>query len=662
MNSTTARSLARKGGLVLGLALSLLGPASAADAPLGIEAFTQGPIMQGADLSPSGKRFSVWTRRGGTQVLITRPVGGGEPPRALLTVDDRQIRVHWTVWANEERLIVCVSKPAINALASIVALSVDGAKSVDLVSSSAFPGTPGILPLGNTIVDMMPGDGKRILVQVAGENDTQAPDVYEVELDTGAHRLVHKAQSRVRRWFTDAAHRVRVGLRDADPRMEVLVSDPDGTNWRTGWSYAKGDEDAAHPLGFGADPHLLYISAVQDGRRSIFEMDLRDPALPRRLVLDRRGEDTSGSLVREAATGRVIGVSDSENSTTSYWDPAYRGLLDAIDKALPDRRNKLIRWSADGGRYLVASEAGNQPVQYLVGDRRQGQLGLLAESIPSLHTEVLSPQQELTLKSRDGAPLALRLTTPRGPARKPWPTVVLAQGLDYKRQTYVPFVQWLASQGVLVAELGARNHIGMDRDKATAGTRLWLEQGHEDVVDAVAWLVGQGTVDPQQVCAAGHLFGAQAVLLAAARSPASFKCVVAREPITDLVESGVNISSWRGEALAARWVGSIRNDVPRLKALSPLTHAGQIKADVLMLSRGDHLRGSNQAEEMLSALKSAGTPARLVLQPSRFLDDQETGTAQAQRLEADFFRTSTEFLRRHLLGGKAPTTQGNTLK
>ena len=73
----------------------------------------------------------------------------------------------------------------------------------------------------------------------------------------------------VHTWLADGTHRMRVGVRQEGTKIDVQICDADGRNWRTAWSFDLFDRAAVTPLGFGADPDLLYINADHDGRRAV---------------------------------------------------------------------------------------------------------------------------------------------------------------------------------------------------------------------------------------------------------------------------------------------------------------------------------------------------------------------------------------------------------
>ena len=262
------------------------------------------------------------------------------------------------------------------------------------------------------------GHGHHILLQAAVEARNPSPAVFRVNTDTGEREPVHGRSFGVRQWLTDATHRVRVGVLHQGAQVEVRVCNPDGSNWRTAWAYELLSRDAVLPLGFGPDPEHLYISADHEGRKAVFEVDLRDPALTRRLLLADAQRDVASTLLRDTASGRAVGVlgSSADGMAGRLWDPDAQALARSVDAALPGRFNRLLQYSAEGGRYLVYSSGNGQPGQYMVGDRASGTLSLVGKLYPDLAPEVMVRKQAATVTARDGLQLPVLLSLPAGVA------------------------------------------------------------------------------------------------------------------------------------------------------------------------------------------------------------------------------------------------------
>lgn len=665
--------LLQAGGVTVAAAGAPAADVPAADAPaaarprLPVEHFARLPLIDGVALAPDGRRFAALMNRGDDTLLVVRDLAGG-PMRALLKTDNRDFRFAWFRWANDQRLVVSVHYPSRRGWTEVAerrlfSIRADGSAVVNLVRRPAFAEDKHVPQFQDQVIDWLPGDGQHVLMQLADDGSLD-PAVYRVNLETARRTPVHDGRTNVQRWLTDATHRVRVGVRQHEARIEVLVCDPDGQRWRTAWAYEVFGPDTVTPLGFGADPNRLYVTALHEGRQAVFEVDLREPALPRRLLLSHPRFDIDGQLVHDPKNGDAVGIVSGlvGDAGAGFWQADHKALLQAIDRALPGRLNRLLQFSADGSRYLLHTIGNGVPGQYMVGFRDSGELTALAETYPELPTEALAPKQPVNIPARDGTVLPSYLTLPLGiePARLP--TVVLPHGgpISLDGPTFDPWVQFLANRGYAVLQVNFRGSAGFGHEHMRAGLKRWGLEMQDDLSDALQWLVARSTADPARVCIVGGSYGGFAALMGAAKTPGLYRCAVSFAGISDLVALGAHRRSFLNQqAVFERQVGSLWDDSDQLKATSPRRLAEKIQAPVLLVhGTADRNVPFEQSELMADALKRAGKVHRLVT-----LDGGDHGLGhQAHRLQ--FFRELEQFLDLHLRGGgaAAPAAKASAAK
>jgi dipeptidyl aminopeptidase/acylaminoacyl peptidase len=643
-------------GSALVLAWALLAPAVQAAPRLPTEAFAQLPQVQYLALSPDGQWTAAVMNRAAGAALVVTAVDGKTPPKALLQTDNRESRLAWVQWVRNDRLLVSLHFPdqrrGTDTLETrLVALDRDGGHRLNLLAPAPFDRA--VSQLQDQVVDWLPEDGHHVLLQAASDRRDSSPAVWRVDVDSGEREIVHSRRFGVRRWLTDRSHRVRVGVQQLGTRVEVLVCDADGSHWRSAWSYALFDGGAVQPLGFGADPDQLFIAAEHDGRRAVYAVDLRDPALQQVLQLDLSDADTVGRLLRDPPSGRAIGVAGTRDGdlAANFWDPATQALARAIDAALPDRLNRLLQFSADGTRYLLLSSGNGVPGQFLIGDRGHDVLTLLARQYPDLPPELMLRKQRLATPTRDGQPLTVYLTLPAGAAAAPLPTVLLPQGGAIARDTldFDPLAQFLAQRGYAVLQVNARAG-GAGTGPRRAGVPPPAEATQHDLGDALQWLVQRGNADPARVCIVGSGFGGQAALMAGALTPERWRCVVSLGGVSDLPDLAQHRARYlNGSDVFARQIGAPWADRQRLQDNSPRRLAAQFSAPVLLLhGTADRSVPFAQSQAMADALGAAGKSVRLVA-----LDDGDAALSHAaHRLQ--FYRELEDFLAAALTTPPAP--------
>lgn len=63
------------------------------------------------------------------------------------------------------------------------------------------------------------------------------------------------------------------------------------------WTFKAFSEDTVWPLGFDADPNILYVRAYHQGFEAIFKVNLTDPNLTKELVYANEATDVEGDLL-----------------------------------------------------------------------------------------------------------------------------------------------------------------------------------------------------------------------------------------------------------------------------------------------------------------------------------------------------------------------------
>lgn len=643
------RTAARVALLLAGL---VVGSACRAER-LPTEAFARLPFVVDASLSPSGERLALLLNTSAGRVLATRD-GPTGPLKAVLKADESKYSLAWMEWANDERLLVGVHYPDRRNFVPVtetrlLSVRYDGSDTRNLLRSVPITAGGRVSQIQDHVIDWLPDDPQHVLIELRADGSTD-PGVYRLDVDRGLRTPVHNPQRDVLRWFTDGAHRVRVGVRQRDADVEVLVCDPEGRRWRTAWHYTALSRESVTPLGFGKDPNRLYVRALHEGRQAVFEVDLADPALPRTLKLADAQRDMAGSLVVSKATGEPVGVAGA--GTAGYWDADHLAWLRAIDQRLPERVNRIVGSSRDDARYLVRSSGNGVPAEYYLGDRRNDSLALLVQSYPALPVGELVGKRSVQVAARDGLMLDAYLSLPRGVEARPLPLVLLPPS-DAHGRSDTDFDLWsefLANRGYAVMRVNARGARGYGHDFMAAGLRQWGLEMQDDLADAVKWAVAQGLADPRRVCIVGTGYGGYAALMGVIKTPELYRCAVSLGGVSDLIDLWQYQAEYiNGAAMADLEVGNAWRDSERLEATSPRLRAKEVGAPVLLVhGTADRDIPYDQSTAMAKALAKAGKPHRFVT----LEDGDHHLRREADRLR--YFRELEDFLAEHLAAAAAP--------
>jgi dipeptidyl aminopeptidase/acylaminoacyl peptidase len=665
-----AVSAARRGLCALALTIAAAIPAAAtttetdppaprptpgpAAARLPVEAFARRPLVSHAALSPDGKRIAAVMHRENDSFVAVRELGADGKLKPVYK-GGATAHIGWVHWVSDKRLVVQLSFPARRhgvdtTETRLVSLRADGG---DVQSLPRLPRDEEPPQIQDRIVDWLPDDGRHILVELTGLPEDVGAAIYRIDVETGDRERVSGSHASGGQWLTDQAHRPRVVIAGKGTEEHVLACDPDGTNWRTLWSFKFLSRDAVTPLGFGKDPNRLFVLADHEGLNAVYEVDLSTPELKRTLKLSDAGSDLEGSLIISPRTHEAVGVSwgVEGQGEAAYWNEDYKAFADRIDHALPGRFNHLVQLTAGEAHYLVYSDGNGSAPEYYIGDTTTHSLDLFADLYPQLPEATLARKIPLALKSRDGLELPSVLTLPVGSSGRNLPAVILPHGgpIASDSLAFDPWSQFLANRGIAVLQVNFRGSGGYGHDFMAAGLKRWGLEMQDDLTDATRWLVDSGVADPRRICIVGGSYGGYAALMGAVKTPELYRCAASFAGVTDLFEFTLHEEDYTNAAVFHEQVASREGDMLQMRATSPRYLADRIRVPVLLVHGTlDRSVPYEQSVLMADALKAANKDVRFVTQK----DGDHHLSSYAQSLE--FFRELDTFLAANLgLAGAA---------
>ena len=140
-------------------------------------------------------------------------------------------------------------------------------------------------------------------------------------------------------------------------------------------------------------------------------------------------------------------------------------------------------------------------------------------------------------KARDGLMIGGHITVPNGEG--PFPLVVLPHGGPEVLETvvYDEWAQVLANNGYMVLQPQYRisRGYGLEHFKAGFKDGALGRAAQDDADDGALYLVEEGLADPDRMAMFGWSYGGYAALVAAARTPQLYQCVIAGAAVADPV-------------------------------------------------------------------------------------------------------------------------------
>lgn len=655
------------------------------------------------DLDSPEKRFAAFLEAEGKRSFFNRTVSVPATLRYVDWVDDRQILylvsrpVAERGYDEELRLVdVDGSNPRTLLTSNEVETTYDPPTAV--TSADRPPPAPISTPRRLQVIGFVTG-APHVLAVAALGNARVETTVYRIDLDSGRRTVTAETTERGRLLFDHSGDpRIEETPRIALPpptmnfggggeeggggpirrseffhegprvvRQEFLHTAAGRDRWQALDRLVRetpppifryGDADfygkRSFPLGFAADPNVLYFASNVDrdtfgvyaldlttGRRSGFaverdDFDVVDPSATfaeQALVLDR--------------DAKLLGVRLAEGSRGTVWfDPQLAEWQRNLETAIAHRTLSILGWTQDRARVLVLATGTSEPGRYFVCDRGTPvRLTEVLRRTPKIDAGAIAHTEPLALTA-DRHVLTGVVTYPDHPLVNPPPLVLVCDdfaarpaGLAFDRGA-----QALAGFGFLVVQINARGGGGLGDRHRAAIADSFDRAPLQDVLASLEWLRAHVPYDQRRVALVGYGFGGYLALHAVQLHPELFRCVVSMNGPADPAR-WIEPSAWTPPSAsvvslppspqAARRYGFF--SALKLERASLVTQAAAFTRPILILENsawGRALRGA----DLRDALQKAG----------REVDYHAVELSSEAEQRADVYRQIAGFLNTHL--------------
>ncbi|MBW4675053.1 MAG: S9 family peptidase [Desmonostoc geniculatum HA4340-LM1] len=501
------------------------------------------------------------------------------------------------------------------------------------------------------VVEIEPKFPDEILVAL-NLNNPQKFDVYRLNLKNGAVEFDTDNPGNIISWTSDADFQIRAATASTpDGGYDLLLRETTDREWEILRHW--GPEEEGSPVSFSADGKTLYIEANHDAnaqRLLAVDLDTRQETV----IAQDEQYDLVGVVIQPVT--RVI------EAVSFYKDKQEWQIIDQsiaadfaeIAKVRPGEFS-LVSRDLEDKNWLVAYNTDDGPVYYYAYNRESKTSTFLFSNKPKLEGLQLASMQPISYEARDGLTIHGYLSTPVGIPSENLPTVLLVHGGPWVRDTWGldPEAQWLANRGYAVLQVNYRGSTGYGKAFVNAGNREWAGKMHDDLIDAVNWLVEQGISDPQKIAIMGGSYGGYATLVGLTFTPEIFAAGVDIVGPSNLITLIQTIPPY-WEPLKAMFyhrVGNLETEEEFLKSRSPLFFADQIQKPLLIGQGANDPRvKQSESDQIVNAMQQANLPVQYVLYP-----DEGHGFARPEN-RLHFFAIAEEFLAQYLGGRFEPLT------
>lgn len=488
-----------------------------------------------------------------------------------------------------------------------------------------------------------------VLVGMNRDNP-QLHDVYRLDLKTGELAKLIENPGYVG-WLADEDMVVRGAVSPLpDGGFDVLVRDDAGADWRTLLTIPADDAPASNVLAFTGDgKSLLAISSAGVNTGRLVRIDL-DPNAPgdAQVLLEDPDADVAGAILHPDTREPQIALVIKDRAEYHVLDPAVEPDYEAVRALHSGDPNLIDRDEADT-TWLVAFTDDAGPAQYYAYDRDTRSGSFLFDSRPELSRYELARMEPFSFTTRDGLTVHGYVTFPPGGVRSGLPAVLDVHGGPQARDVwgFNPEAQWFANRGYLCIQVNYRGSVGYGKAFVNAGDREWGAKMHDDLIDAVGYVVGQGWADPDRIAIYGGSYGGYAALVGAAFTPDVFRCAVDIVGPSNLKTLLETIPPYWAPLKAQLYkrVGNPETDEEFLWSRSPLSRVRDISIPLLIAQGANDPRVKQaESEQIVAALAEAGIDYEYMLFP-----DEGHGFAKPEN-RLKFYAAAERFLAKYLGG------------
>ncbi len=630
------------------------------------EVFFGNPERAALRVSPDGAHISYLAPLDGVLNVWIAPVGETDNARAVTNDQGRGVRQYF--WAHTGEHILYLQDVGGDENWQIHSVNIATGEDKNLTPFESIPGADG---------EPQTGAGGKVLRPTArvsqtserfpheiviglNNRDPMYHDVYRVDIITGEMEMLEQNEGYLG-YLIDDEYNVRFSVAmTPDGGTQIYRK---GENGFVAWQKIDGDDMlTTNPIGFNSAGDTLYM--VDSRGRDTAALVAVDPDTGEKTTIfaDPRADVSSVAMNPRTQEPQAVAI----NHTRVEWsilDPAieadgrFIGMLDEGDVNVTSR-------SQDDRYWTLAYVRDDGPVKYYLYDREGPSATYLFSNRPQLESLPLAKMHPVVIKSRDGLDLVSYLTLPvwadpdgDGRPDEALPTMLWVHGGPWARDSwgYNSVHQWLANRGYAVLSVNYRGSTGFGKDFINAANMEWAGKMHDDLIDAVDWMIEEGIADADRVAIGGGSYGGYATLVGLTFTPEKFACgvdIVGPSNLRTLLDTIPEYWKPTLDFWATR-VGDPRTGEGRafLDTRSPLTHVDKIERPLLIGQGANDPRvKQSESDQIVEAMQRSAIPVTYVLYP-----DEGHGFARPEN-RMSFFAVTEAFLAEHLGGRFQPLT------
>ncbi len=612
-------------------------PAPAADSNhIPVEDFFRNPALASVHISPDGTTLAYLKSWKSRMNVFVMPLLDPQAEKQITFVEDRNIVD--LAWKEADTILY--------------QKDLDGDEnfhifSVNILTSASRDLTP-YAGVRAGFADPLEDVSKTDVLITMNLKNRQLFDLYRVNVQSGALKLVTENKYKLTHWLIDHEGRARGGLSDDGVDsifyFEKVRGKPFVPIFKTDF------RNSFQPIGFTSDNQHIYV--MSNLNRDLIELVEIDPNLPEKnfvlKTLYRHPKyDLGGGTYSPArkTLDRLWIVTD--RAETVFLVDKDQADWEELRRLFGGQSLAISNMSRDENMWVVRTLSDRSRGEYFVFNRTTRKTWSLGQVAPWLNPAQMAEMKTIHYNARDGLNIEGYLTLPRNRPAKNLPVVVNPHGGPWARDEwrFNPEAQFLASRGYAVLQMNFRGSTSYGRKFWQASFKNWGLSMQDDITDGVKWLVGQGIADPRHICIYGASYGGYATLAGVTYTPKLYACAVDYVGVSNLMTFMKTIPPYWKPFLEMMYamVGNPEKDKALMEAASPALHADRIKTP-LFIAQGANDPRVNKAEsdQMVEALRKRGVTVEYMVK------NNEGHGFHNEENRFDFYRTMEKFLAKHL--------------
>ena len=521
--------------------------------------------------------------------------------------------------------------------------------------------------LGGGIISNLPMYPNNIIVagypkNSRGNVESRSRIYYNYNIKTGNKRVItRESENRGSvRFDENGKPMFAYGYDGATNSGLIYYRAPDSVDWDIIKRQSVSDFETWIPIGRDPDNRndILVIAHNGYDKAGLWSFDPQAKKF-KELIYRRSDVDVIGTV---SHTNRY--TNDQEITGIYYYDGRDEKYewLNAEEQAIYEQLKALIPYSdrisysrsKDGTSMIIVNEGPRDPGTYYL--LKDGALKVIGSTKPGLSSKNLADVEAITYEARDGKKIRGFITIPN--SEPPYPLVVMPHGGPFvgENPDFDEWAQMLANRGFMVLQPQYRGsrYFGLDFYKSAfvnGGQGGYKMQDDKD--DGALYLVDKGLVDPDKMLMFGWSYGGYAALIASARTPQIYQCVIAGATVPDPIDQ---VNYYRNELNRQKYSAQAQEQLTMwLDSVSPIEEVDKVNVPMLIVHGDvDQRTPPRAARRYIEKLEKLGKNHKsLWLKDADhfgntlfFHHKMELYTAMTEFLENDCFKNSSELAQR----------------